>query len=125
MPFKIKPDDFTRAIVDELRKYRDDVDEIIVEAVDKTAKQTVSTLRKTSPKLTGDYQKGWRNRLVKDEQGRYVKEIYNKTDWQLTHLLEYGHAKTGGGRVPPVEHIEPAERQADALLEVMIKDALR
>ena len=37
MPIKIQPDDFTRAFVDELRKYRDDVDEIIVEAVDKTA----------------------------------------------------------------------------------------
>lgn len=125
MPIKIQPDDLTNAILGELRKYRDDVDEVVVEAVDKTTQQTVSTLRKTSPKLTGDYQKGWRSRLVKDEQGRYVKEIYNKTDWQLTHLLEHGHAKTGGGRVPPVKHIEPAERQADALLDVLIKDAFR
>lgn len=125
MPIKIQLDNLADSVMNELRRYQDGVDEVIVESVDKTAKQTVSTLRKTSPKLTGDYQKGWRSQHVENKRGRYSKKVYNKTDWHLTHLLEYGHAKTGGGRVPPVEHIESAERQAVALLEVSIKNALK
>ena len=124
MGTRIEPKNLTDAIMHELRQYHEDVDEIVSAAVDKTAKQTQFTLRKTSPKLTGDYQKGWRVRLVTDKRGRYVKEIHNKTDYQLTHLLEKGHAKTGGGTVSAIIHIEPAERQASDQLEKLIKEAL-
>lgn len=102
-----KISDLSSLIVEELKKYTDEVTEGLTQAKKEVAKNTVNQLKNTSPKLTGSYKKGWR---VKDENGKQI--IYNKTDYQLTHLLEYGHAKRNGGRVDAIPHIRPAEEKA-------------
>ena len=52
-------------------------------------------------------------------------KIYNKTDYQLTHLLEHRSAKTGGGHVPGKPHIKPvadwAERRLVKKVEMSVK----
>ena len=88
-------------------------------AQDKIAKEGVQKLRNTSPKKTGDYAKGWR---VKRERGRDIPvvTIHNKTDYQLTHLLENGHivrnAKGEYGRTHGIKHIAPVEEWAQSAL---------
>ena len=89
-----------------LSQYTDEVIEDIEEAKEVTAKETVAELKKTSPKNTGAYRKGWTKKKVK---GAIV--IHNKK-YQLTHLLEFGHAKVNGGRVEGKPHIKPAEEKA-------------
>lgn len=93
-----------------LSDYKAEVEEGISIAGDKVAKKTVSNLRKNSPKRKkngGVYAKGWRVSTIK---GKRI--IHNKTKYQLTHLLENGHAKVNGGKVDGIPHIKPAEEEA-------------
>ena len=90
----------------QLRQYADGVGEEVEKVAQKVAKDGVKTLKLRSPKLTGSYAKGWRAKKV---DGVWV--VHNATDYQLTHLLEKGHAKVGGGRVAARVHIKPVEEQ--------------
>lgn len=100
-----------------LDSFSSSVKEGTEQAVKKVSAETVKTLKVESPKKTGKYASGWARK--KTDEG-YV--IYNKTSYQLTHLLEKGHAKVGGGRVPPAKiHIKPAEEQAIERLEQEIR----
>ena len=101
----IKVDELAGEIVLAIQAYTEDVSEAIDQAARDTAKALAKDLRETSPKDTGEYAKGWTAR--KEGPGRYV--VYNKKKPQLTHLLEHGHAKAGGGRVEGIPHIKPAE----------------
>lgn len=90
-----------------LSEYSEEIEVGMLQARDGVAKKTAKNLKAYSPKNSGSYAKGWR---VSDIKGKKI--IHNKTDYRLTHLLEYGHAKVNGGRVPPKVHIRPAEEQA-------------
>ncbi|MDX8359824.1 HK97 gp10 family phage protein [Cytobacillus sp. IB215316] len=97
-----------KALEEELQQYHNDVNKKVETAKEEVTKELVSTLKQhPSPKLTGNYRKGWRIKRV----GNKII-VHNKTNYQLTHLLEHGHAKVGGGRVPPIVHIRPAEEKA-------------
>ena len=55
----------------------------------------------------GRYRRGW----VVKEMPRYGTKYYiihNKTDWQLTHLLEYGAVREKQGVMPAQPHIAPS-----------------
>ncbi len=100
----IKIDALSNEIANALKEYTTEVEEGLEKAKKKVAQDGAKTLKATSPKKTGKYAKGW---AVKKEGTSYV--IRNRTRYQLTHLLEKGHAKVGGGRVAPVVHIKPVE----------------
>lgn len=116
----VRVDDLAGEILLAVRTYTDTVGVAIEEAVTETAKNLAADLRETSPKDTGDYAKGWRYR--KEAPGRY--RVYNKDKPQLTHLLEKGHAKRGGGRVEAKVHIKPAEERHIPQLERRIEQIL-
>ena len=101
----IKVDELAGEIVLAIQAYTEDVSEAIDQAARDTAKAMAQDLRETSPKDTGEYAKGWTHR--KEAPGSY--RVYNKKKPQLTHLLEHGHAKAGGGRVEEIPHIKPAQ----------------
>src|SRR5690606_10167651 len=103
----VKVDDLAGEIVLAVKTYTEEVGAAIEEAVKETAQAMAADLRETSPKDTGEYAKGWTHR--KEAPGSY--RVYNKKKPQLTHLLEHGHAKRGGGRVEGRPHIKPAEER--------------
>jgi len=104
----IKITGLTSEIVKSLAEYTNEVAEGVGKAKKTVAERAVSTLKQTSPKgiRRKSYAKGWR---VTEVRGKEI--VHNKTDYRLTHLLEYGHAKSGGGRVGAKPHIRPVEDQ--------------
>ena len=96
-------------INDILNDYSHDVQDAITSDAQIVARQAVKSLKATSPKRTGDYQKGWR---VKTTKGKGFVEciIHNSTNYQLTHLLEKPHALRNGGMSTPKVHIAPVEQ---------------
>ena len=96
------------AIVKALAEYTDEVEKGLEVEKKTVAEKAVQVLEATSPKgATGDYAKGWTTSNINGKQ-----VVHNKTDYQLTHLLEYGHAKRNGGRVAGKPHIRPVEEKA-------------
>lgn len=117
---QINVSQLTKEITKQLQIYTEDVGEAISEATDEVTKEGIKLLKIKSPDKTGDYRKGWTRK--KDAKG-FI--IHNKTDYQLTHLLENGHAKVGGGRVAARVHIRPVEEQIVADFEKLVKKAIQ
>lgn len=110
------------AIARELQRYNLVLQEDIDNAAKEVTKDVVDKLRSSprTPRLTGSYATGWARSRVK---GKWV--VHNKTDYQLTHLLEKGHAKVGGGRVDAYVHIAPIAREAVDEFEERIDEIVR
>lgn len=86
-------------------------DEVGKEAVQKLKK--VSPVNEKSPNK-GRYAKGWiyeKGKTTYNNQNKIKGVVRNKTDPQLTHLLEYGHPIVRNGvkvgEALPIEHISP------------------
>lgn len=92
-------------------------------AAEDAAKATANTLKRTSPKLSGSYAKGWRADKL---YGAWV--VHNKTDYQLTHLLEHGHDTVAWGKkvghVKAYPHIKEAEDLAKDYFEQLLREKL-
>ncbi|MGR2746479.1 HK97 gp10 family phage protein [Bacillus sp. N6] len=99
--------DLSSEITRELQRYTHLIEEDLEVAKEEVSKNLVDELQQKSPKNTGKYRKGWRKKKV----GNAIV-VHNALKPQLTHLLEKGHAKVGGGRVPAKVHIAPAEEKA-------------
>jgi hypothetical protein len=102
----IKINGLTNEIAKALAEYSDDVTGDLDKAKDDISKEAVSELKATSPRQTGDYAKGWARK--KTAHGFIV---HNRTDYQLTHLLERGHMNRDGSRTAPRVHIAPVEEK--------------
>ena len=109
------------AIAEALEEYAGQVTDVVKQAVDQVTDECLQEIRQNSPKDTGDYQKGWRKKKVYENSTQLRNVVHNATDYQLTHLLEDGHAKDGGGRVEGIPHIGPAEAHAEKSLEEKIR----
>ena len=107
-------------MADILDTYSKEVRRATNNAQDKVAKECVQKLKNTSPKKTGSYARGWAIKRKKGKAGIVDVTVHNKTDYQLTHLLENGHiirnAKGEYGRTNGIKHIAPVNDWAsDAL----------
>lgn len=119
----IKPDQLEAAVARELAAYSDELAEDTKQCVRDAARLALSEVRARSPVDTGEYKRGWRLKKAYESDTDIRLRVYNATSYMLTHLLEHGHAKVGGGRVPGYPHIAPAERAASEKLgrEIRIK----
>ena len=121
----IKVGELSAELAKILEGYSQDVREAVDRVVADTGKQAKKDIQAASPKKTGKYRKGWR---VKKEGGALgqvsTAAVYNATDYRLTHLLEHGHQKAGGGRVEGISHIAPVEEEQQSSFTQAIQKAI-
>ena len=93
-----------------LDEYDEDVQNLSKEAVKKIGQKGVQALKSSSGVFggTGKYASGWSSRVEETRMGARAT-LYNAKVPGLPHLLEYGHAMRGGGRVSGKVHIKPVE----------------
>lgn len=122
----VKPEVFAQAVKDYLEIYVEDIGESVEETSNQIGKEAKDELKQTSP--TGyrkRYAKGWAIKKDKKKKNYYAIKIHNKTDYQLTHLLEFGHATRNGGRTKAIPHIRPVEEKYKKEFEKRLKDKIR
>lgn len=120
----VTAEDLSSEVIGILNRYSDDVASGLSDAVMMTAKETLKILKEKSPKRTKEYAKSWKITKQRRSSGYYGRvtavTIHNKDRYRLAHLLEYGHAKAGGGRVEGIPHIKTAEQEAIRRLPEMV-----
>lgn len=113
------------AIMEGLQEYADLATEDMKKAVKKAGTTVRKEIQANAPSDTGAYAKSWAVKTVKETSHALELTVHSKNRYQLAHLLEFGHAKRGGGRVPGKAHIAPAEELGIKELEDAIEKALK
>ena len=122
----ISIDQLAAEIAKGLAEYSQDVIEKVNISSEKVGKAAVKQLKQTSPKRYGNYAKSWTMK-TEPEVGQPHKRIVHvkAPHYRLAHLLEYGHAKVGGGRVEGRPHIGPAEEEVIREFTAAVEEAIK
>ena len=104
--------DLADAIMDTLEEYSELATKDLKQAVRDAGETVRKEIRTNAPKDTGDYAKSWAVKKRKETSNSLTLVVHSRNRYQLAHLLEFGHAKRGGGRTRAIVHIAPAEEYA-------------
>ncbi len=125
MANKIKIDDLSDYLVETMKNYNADVENIVNDECKNIADQIKNDLSNNpnipvSNAKTKHYKKSFavKKASTKSDFSGYV--VYNKK-WQLSHLLEYGHDLPNGKRARAFPHWEQADEKAQNLFNTLKK----
>lgn len=123
-------DKLARAVSGILQDYADDVAVTMEQAVKKVASEGAKALRAESKrtftprrKRGKHYYQTWTSTTSSTRRGASAT-IYNSENYQLAHLLEFGHANRAGGRTEGRVHIATIEREVVDAFEKEVLSAL-
>lgn len=120
--------DLTAELTTMLSEYSNEIAEEVKQACKEVSAEMTDNIKRDSPKrpkLGSHYSKGWRVKVEYEDSNNIRLRTYNATDYQLTHLLELGHAKKNGGRVEGKPHISTNEEKAKKELIERIERAVQ
>lgn len=118
-------DSLADAVMEGLEEYAGLTAADMKRAVRKAGKLVRAEIQDNAPHDTGDYAKSWAVKVTQETPHSLTLTIHSRNRYQLTHLLEHGHAKRNGGRVPGKAHISPAEQKGITELMAEIERGLR
>ena len=122
---RVTIDQMASVIMEGLQDYADLATDDLKAAVKKAGTTVRKQIQATAPSDTGKYAKSWSVKKTKETSSSLEVTVYSKNRYQLAHLLEFGHAKRGGGRVAGRAHIAPAEQHGIEMLEQEIERCLK
>ena len=131
MVVKVDYNSLSEEIQNQLKNFGTALNREINEGLKEVAEKTAETLRQGGPynERSGKYTRDWDVKLRKRSYSRVTMTeeytVYNKKNYQLTHLLEKGHVSRNGSRVRPFEHIKPAEELAEQMAISEVNKAVR
>lgn len=124
MANNIRIDQLAAEIAGAVREYTEDVSAGIDKEVDDTTDKVLREVRSLARKRTGEYAKGF-TKTNKSLPGKRRYVVWNRKDYRRVHLLEFGHAKVGGGRVRAYPHLGPAHDRYAGEMQENIRRIIR
>ena len=122
---RVSIDGLADAVMERLNEYARTSTEDVKAAVRKAGNTVRDEIKGTAPKDTRAYAKSWSVKTKKETSASLEVVVHSRNCYQLAHLLEYGHAKRGGGRISAKPHIAAAEQKGVEELEKSIEKALK
>lgn len=120
----VKIDSLASEVMKGLKEYADLASEDVKCAVKKAGNTVKKEIQSNAPNDTGAYAKSWAVKNTRETSNSLEVTVYSRNRYQLAHLLEFGHAKRGGGRVAAKPHIARAEADGIKALEREIERSL-
>ena len=117
-------DNLADEIMEGLMEYTDLASDTVKQAVKKAGNTVKKEIQSNAPARTGKYKGSFKVTKRKETSNSLEVTVHSKNRYQLTHLLEKGHAKRGGGRVSGIPHIAPAEEKGIKKLKEDIERGL-
>ena len=117
--------ELSAAIQEALNEFGDEVSEAIHEAGKATADDLAKALKGSSPGFRNHkYLQGWGSKETESSPLKVEYVVYNRKHYQLTHLLEFGHATRNGGRARAFPHIAPVEKTAGDVMQKHLEELI-
>ncbi len=121
---RVSADRMAEAVMEGLLEYAELAADVMKDCVKKAGNTVKKETQAGAPVRTGKYKKSWAVKRQRETSNTLEVVVHSRNRYQLTHLLEKGHAKRGGGRVRAIPHIAPAEEKGIRELEEGIKRGL-
>ena len=121
---RVSADRMAEAVMEGLLEYAELAADVMKDCVKKAGNTVKKETQAGAPVRTGKYKRSWAVKRQRETSSTLEVVVHSRNRYQLTHLLEKGHAKRGGGRVRAVPHIAPAEEKGIRELEEGIKRGL-
>lgn len=121
-------DELANLIAAELSNYSQGVTDKVKQNVDTVSKEVNAEIKNKIPfnERTGKYVKSFRLKTSYEDKFNKRNTWYAANgEYRLTHLLEFGHAKRGGGRVEAFPHIRYGEELAIKRMEELTEEAVK
>lgn len=121
---RVSVDQMADVIMEGLMEYAELAADVMKDCVKKAGNTVKKEAQANAPEKSGRYKKSWAVKRQRETSSTLEVVVHSRNRYQLTHLLEKGHAKRSGGRVKAIPHIAPAEEKGIRELEEGIKRGL-